>query len=143
QFIQDLNLDLGIRFSSYSTGAKPTTWKAGLQWAPIPDIRFRGSYDVAIRSPSILEEFTPQTVTNTSVVSADPCAAEPGKPATATLAQCMNTGVTAAEYGNGGNTNQIGECPAGHCSFLICCNPNFSPEKANAFSVGVTSMPSL
>jgi len=142
-FIQDLSVDAGIRFSSYTTKAKATTWKAGLQWAPVPNIRFRGSYDVAIRAASILEDFTPQTVTNTSVVSVDPCAAEPGKPATAPLAQCMNTGVTAAEYGNGGTTNQIGQCPAGQCAVLNGGNPNLSPEKAKTFSAGFTTTPTL
>ena len=73
-FIQDLSIDAGIQFSSYTTNVKATTWKAGLQWSPLPDIRFRSSYDVAIRAPSILEDFTPQSVTNTSVVSVDPCA---------------------------------------------------------------------
>ncbi len=142
-FIQDLSVDAGIRFSSYTTNAKATTWKAGLQYSPIPDIRFRGSYDVAIRAASILEDFTPQTVTNTSVVSVDPCAAEPGKPATATLAQCMLTGVTAAQYGNGGSTNQIGQCPAGQCAVLTGGNPNLSPEKAKTLSFGATATPSF
>lgn len=142
-FIQDLSVDAGIRFSSYTTKATATTWKAGLQWAPLPDIRFRTSYDVAIRAPSILEEFTPQTVTNTSVVSVDPCAPNEGQPATATLAQCMNTGVTAAQYGNGGSTSQILQCPAGQCAVLNGGNPNLSPEKAKTFSVGFTTTPTL
>src|SRR5207248_207891 len=97
-FIQDLSLDAGIRFSDYTTKAKATTWKAGIQWQPIPDIRFRASYDVAIRAPSILELYTPESVTNTSVVSVDPCAPNEGRPATATLAQCEAMGVTPAQY---------------------------------------------
>ena len=139
--IQDLSIDAGIRFSNYTTNAKPTTWKVGLQWSPVSDIRFRSSYDVAIRAPSILEDFTPQTVTNTSVVSVDPCAPNGATPATATLAQCMRTGVTAAEYGNGGSTDQIGQCPSGQCAVLNGGNPNLGPEKAKTFSVGATATP--
>ncbi|MDE2474393.1 MAG: TonB-dependent receptor [Alphaproteobacteria bacterium] len=142
-FIQDLSLDAGLRFSSYSTGSKATTWKVGAQWAPIPDIRFRGTYDVAIRAPSILELFTPQTVTNTSIVSVDPCAPVGATPATATLAQCERTGVTPAEYGNGGSTSNIGQCPAGQCAILLGGNPNLAPEKAKTFSVGFTATPTL
>jgi len=147
QFLaEDLSLDAGIRFSNYTSGHKPTTWKAGLQWAPIEDIRFRASYDVAIRAPSIIESYAPPTVTNSSVVSVDPCAPTTDDgfaPATATLAQCQRTGVTPAQYGNGGTTNAIGQCPSGQCAVLNSGNPNLGPEKAKTFSVGVTVIPSL
>lgn len=132
--IQDLSVDGGIRFSSYTNGHKPTTWKVGLQWAPNSDIRFRTSYDVAIRAASILESFTPQTVTNTSIVSVDPCA---GATPTATLAQCMNTGVTAAQYGT------ISQCPSGQCAIELGGNPALAPEKAKTFSIGFTATPSF
>jgi outer membrane receptor protein involved in Fe transport len=144
--IDELSVDAGIRFSRYTTGANPTTWKLGLQWSPIPDIRFRTSYDVAIRAASLLESYTPLSVTNTSIVSVDPCAPtfDGGfAPATATLEQCMRTGVTAAQYGNGGTTNSIGQCPSGQCAILTGGNENLSPEKAKTFSVGMTIMPEL
>lgn len=134
---RDLSIDAGIRFSSYTSGHSPTTWKVGMQWAPIDDLRFRTSYDVAIRAPSILETFTPQSVTNTSIVSVDPCAS----PATATKEQCLRTGVTDAQYGNGSSTNSIGQCPSGQCAILLGGNPKLSPEKAKTFSVGMTVTP--
>lgn len=142
-FIQDLGFDAGIRFSNYSTGTTATTWKVGGQYAPIPDIRFRGTYDVAIRAPSILELYTPQTVTNTSIVSVDPCAPVGSTPATASLAECERTGVTPAEYGNGGSTDRIGQCPSGQCAILLGGNPALAPEKAKTFSVGFTTTPTL
>ncbi len=142
-FIQDMSIDAGIRFSEYSTGAKATTWKVGGQYAPIPDIRFRASYDVAIRAPSILELFTPQSVTNTSIVSVDPCAPDGATPATATLAQCERTGVTPAQYGNGSTTSNIGQCPAGQCAILQGGNPNLAPEKAKTFTAGISTTPTL
>lgn len=147
-FFEDLSAEAGIRFSSYNNGRKPTTWKAGLQWAPTTDIRFRSSYDVAIRAPSILESFTPESVTNTSVVSVDPCAPTVNASnnlvaATATLAQCQHTGVTAAQYGNGGTTSGLIQCPAGQCAILQGGNPTLGPEKAKTFSVGFTATPSF
>ena len=141
---QDLSIDAGIRFSRYSTGQNPTTWKVGLQWSPVDDIRFRSSYDVAIRAPSILESYTPQSVTNTSIVSVDPCAptTENGfQAATASLAQCQRTGVTPTQYGNGGTTNAIGQCPSGQCAILTGGNPDLGPEKSKTFSVGMTVTP--
>ncbi|MDR3527050.1 MAG: TonB-dependent receptor [Rhizomicrobium sp.] len=143
-FIQDLSIEAGIRFSSYTNGTHPTTWKSGVQWAPVSDIRFRASYDVAIRAPSILESFTPESVTNTSVVSEDPCApSDTTHVASATLAQCMRTGVTAAQYGNGGSTNTITQCPSGQCAVLQGGNPDLKPEKAKTFSVGLTATPTI
>lgn len=142
-FIEELTLDGGYRFSHYSTDVDADTWKVGLQYAPIQDIRFRASFNRAIRAPNILELFNPQAVTNTSEVSVDPCAPTSSGPATATLAQCMRTGVTAAEYGNGGSTNKIVQCPAGQCAVLNGGNRNLSPERASTFTVGFTVQPSF
>jgi iron complex outermembrane receptor protein len=142
-FFNELTLDAGYRYSHYSNGVTANTYKVGLQWAPTPGIRFRGSFNRAIRAPNILELFNPQAVTNTSEVSVDPCAPTAAGPATATLAQCMNTGVTAAQYGNGGTTNRIIQCPAGQCAVLNGGNPDLTPERAKTYSVGLTVRPSF
>jgi outer membrane receptor protein involved in Fe transport len=147
-FVQDLTLDAGFRYSDYSTGIQAKTYKVGLQWAPTDDIRFRGSYQQAIRAPNLLELYTPQSVTNTSDVPEDPCAPTTDAngnvvAATATLAQCLRTGVTAAQYGDGGSTSRIPQCPAGQCSVLNGGNVALTPEKAKTFSVGFTATPSF
>jgi iron complex outermembrane receptor protein len=148
-FIKDLVLSGGVRYSDYSTGVTPLTYKAGLEWAPTDDIRFRGSFQRAIRAPNIVELYNPLSVTNTSDVSVDPCSPtrDPTThvltPATATAAQCLNTGVTAAQYGNGGTTDTITQCPAGQCAVLNGGNINLKPETANTFSIGFTTRPSF
>jgi iron complex outermembrane receptor protein len=140
-YAEELTLDGGYRYSDYSTGVTADTYKVGLEWAPVSDIRFRASFNRAIRAPNIVELFNPQAVTNTSAVSVDPCAPNGGAPATATLQECMRTGVTAAQYGNGGSTNHIIQCPAGQCAVLNGGNPNLNPEKANTYTVGFTVKP--
>jgi outer membrane receptor protein involved in Fe transport len=57
----------------------------------------------------------------------------------------MNTGVTAAEYGNGGSTNTIIQCPAGQCSIAENALPGtvLRPEQADTYSVGFTVTPSF
>jgi outer membrane receptor protein involved in Fe transport len=141
---RDLSIDAGIRFSRYTSGHSPTTWKVGMQWAPIDDVRFRTSYDVAIRAPSILETYTPPAVTNSSVLSVDPCAPGTNGHASATLAQCMRTGVTPAQYGLGdAATDSIGQCPSGQCAVLLGGSATLAPEKAKTFSVGVTVTPTM
>ena len=132
-FARDLLFEGGYRYSDYSTGIQAKTYKLGLQWAPTEDIRFRGSYNKAIRAPNILELYTPQAVTNTSVVSEDPCAA--GALSPATPAQCANTGVTAAQYG------KIPQCPANQCAVLLGGNTNLQAEQAKTYTVGFTTRP--
>jgi iron complex outermembrane receptor protein len=143
-FAKDLLLEAGYRYSDYSTGISASTYKLGAQWAPVTDIRFRGSYQRAIRAPSILDLYTPQAVTNTSDVSVDPCSPlVPGAQATASLAACQRTGVTAAQYGNGGSSNTIPQCPSGQCAVLTGGNTVLTPEKANTYSLGFTTRPSF
>ena len=144
-FVEDLSLEAGFRYSDYSTSGGVSTYKVGGEWSPTPDIRFRASYDRAIRAASILEAFSPPVVTTTSIVSADPCAGTAAAPATASFAQCKNTGVTAAEYGNGGSTDTILQCPAGQCSIAENTLPGtvLKPEQADTYSIGFTVTPSF
>jgi iron complex outermembrane recepter protein len=140
-FAYDLYIEGGARYSDYSTSGGVTTYKVGGQWSPVQDFTLRGSYDHAIRAASILEAFSPPTVTQTTNFS-DACAAAPGVAASASFAQCARTGVTAAQYGNGigsgagGGTNFISTCPAGQCATLLSGNANLSPEIADSWSIG-------
>jgi len=143
RLIEDLILEAGYRYSDYSTDFTANTYKLGAQWAPVEGVRFRGSFQRAIRAPNVIELFLPQSVTNTSDVSEDPCAGDANNPATASLAACENTGVTAAQYGDGGSTNLIPQCPAGQCALLNGGNPDLKPERANTFSVGMTLRPAM
>jgi len=134
-FAREILLEGGYRYSDYSTGIIARTWKLGAQWEPVQDIRFRGSYNKAIRAPNILELYTPVSVTNTSDVPEDPCARGADSPATA--AQCANTGVTPGQYG------VIPQCPAEQCAVLTGGNTNLTPEEAKTFTVGFTTRPSF
>ena len=58
----DLAFEGGYRYSKYSLGFNTNTYKLGLEWAPVRDARFRGSFQRAVRAPNIGELFTPQAV---------------------------------------------------------------------------------
>lgn len=131
-FAHDLTFNGGYRNSHYSTGVSANTYKVGLEWAPTQDLRFRGGFNRAVRAPNILELYTPQSVTNTSDVAADPCA---GANPTATEAQCANTGVKPGQYGT------IAQCPANQCATLTGGNLALKPEKANTYTVGFLLTP--
>ncbi len=54
---QFLDLNAAARFTDYSTVGSVTTWKAGLVYSPVEQLRFRGSLSQDIRAPSIGETF--------------------------------------------------------------------------------------
>jgi iron complex outermembrane receptor protein len=133
KFAKDLFINGGYRYSDYSTSLQAKTYKVGAEWAPVDDFRLRLSYNTAIRAPSILELYTPLSVTNTSDVSDDPCAQNSAAPASA--AACARTGVTAAQYGN------IPQCPANQCATLTGGNTALAPETAQTLTYGFTTRP--
>jgi outer membrane receptor protein involved in Fe transport len=132
--MQDLVLEGGWRYSDYDLSGGVNTWRLGLQWPPVEDVRFRASLQQAIRAPNIIELFTPQAVTNSPVLTDDPCA---GANPTATLVQCQRSGVTAAQYG------RIPQCPSGQCSVLQGGNIALDPERARTLSIGFSTTPSF
>jgi len=130
---QDLVFEGGYRYSDYELAGGVDTYKLGLQWAPVDDIRLRASFNHAIRAPSLIELYVPQTVTNTSDYG-DPCA---GDTPDATEEECERTGVTPEQYGN------ITDCPSSQCAVLTGGNPELMPEEADTITVGFTLNPSF
>ena len=70
-FAHKLSVDAAIRSSDYSTAGKTTSWKYGLQYAPIRDIRLRTTYGKAVRAPNISEVFTASSISGQWLN--DPC----------------------------------------------------------------------
>ena len=131
-FAEDLTANAGYRYSSYSSAGAVHSYKYGLEWQPIEDFRLRGSFQRAVRAPNVLELFTPQGLG--LFPATDPCAGE--KP-DFTLAQCENTGVTEAQYGN------IIDCPASQCNALFGGNLNLKPEISNTRELGLVLTPTF
>jgi len=146
-FIKDLVFDTAFRHSDYSTTGGTNTYKFELQYAPTNDVRFRGSYQKAIRAPGLIELYNPPAVGQIAF-TADPCAPTEDDnnnlvPASATLAQCARSGVTAPQYGNGGTTNFIPQGTAGQLTQLISGNPQLTPEIAKTYTIGFTFTPTV
>lgn len=133
---QDINLDVGYRFSDYTVDAagSPThqtnTYGIRTGWTINDNIKVRASYQRAVRAGNIRELFTPQGL-NLFDMNEDPC----GPSKTATAAQCANSGVTAAQYGN------VPDSPAAQYNFLQGGNPDVKPEKADTYSFGFVLTP--
>lgn len=54
-----LDFNGAFRVTNYSTSGTVTTWKAGLTWSPIQDVKFRGTISRDIRAPNLGELFAP------------------------------------------------------------------------------------
>ncbi len=64
---EGLEFNGAIRVTEYSTSGRVTTWKAGLAWQPIDDLRIRGTVSRDIRAPNLSELFDPGTARTNSV----------------------------------------------------------------------------
>lgn len=148
----DLLFDTGIRRSDYTSSGVTNTYKFEVQYAPIAGYRLRASFDRAIRAPSVVELFNPQTVVTLNLGN-DPCAptfnanGTIAQRAADTLAQCLNMrgNISAAQftalYGNGGTTDAIPQGTASQLSGLQGGNPNLKPEAADTYTVGLNFAP--
>ena len=131
-FIEEFSIGAGYRKSWYklSNDRKydTDTYKVSAELAPITDVRFRGSYNRAVRAPNIQELFAPQFVGLDG--SNDPCA---GQPVTAEDFGCLAQGLVV-------NQNPTPN-PAGQYNGLLGGNPNLTPEKATTKTAGVVLQP--
>ena len=125
-FAKSLLLNTGFRASDYSLGFNTNTYKYGLEWTPVDELRVRGSWARAVRAPNVGELFSAQVVGLDG--STDPCS---GTKPIFTAAQCALTGVTAAQYGH------IDGNPASQYNGLVGGNPNVGPETAITKSFGL------
>jgi iron complex outermembrane receptor protein len=128
-----LSVNGSARWSDYTTNQETTTYGLGLEWAPVNSVRLRASYQKAVRAANIVELFTQQGI-NLFSFTADPCA---GPTPSATLQQCLRTGLPANLYGSTVLNN-----PAGQGNYLQGGNPNLDPEQAKTWTAGVVYTPS-
>jgi outer membrane receptor protein involved in Fe transport len=132
---KSLTFETGYRFSDYNLGFSTNTYKFGGDWAPVDDIRFRASYQRAVRAPNIQELFRPSSVqldgSTDPCAGANPAAADPA----ATAANCARTGVLPGQYGN------IIANSAAQYNGFTGGNPDLKPEKADSYSLGFVATP--
>jgi outer membrane receptor protein involved in Fe transport len=134
-WIQDLSLDMAARYSWFSQGGGAATYKAGGDWAPNADVRFRANYNHSVRQPTVVELLAPQTLARATFptdpcAGADPLLADP----LATRANCARTGVTAAEYG------QIAPSPGSYNS-LTGGDEHLRLERSDSVTAGFVATP--
>jgi outer membrane receptor protein involved in Fe transport len=132
--MESLSFDTAYRYSDYGDGVQTDTYKFGLEWAPVQDVRLRGSYQRAVRAANIVELFTAQGF-NLFDMDGDPCGADARDPE-ATDAECIASGVPAGQVG----ANAL-DSPAGQYQFLQGGNTALAPEESDTYSYGIVFTP--
>ncbi|MDJ0278158.1 TonB-dependent receptor [Sphingomonas sp. 2R-10] len=141
-FAELLSFSAALRLSDYSTVGSTTTWKLDGIYAPIRDIRIRGSYSQAVRAPNIGELFLPATGTFGFVT--DPCdLSARGQGTQFRAANCQtllaNLGLTPTQIASftpsrvpSATTSRRGTTGG---------NPNLSEETAKTWTAGIVLQP--
>lgn len=62
-----LDFNGAVRYTNYSVSGGVTTWKAGLSWQPIEDLRWRATVSKDIRAPNMSELYDAGTARTNSV----------------------------------------------------------------------------
>jgi iron complex outermembrane recepter protein len=134
-FAQSLSWEAGYRYSDYSLDFTTDTYKLGLEWTPIQDIRARASYQRSVRVPNVTELFGVQALGLDGTI--DLCASDVSEGETVGLTpeQCARTGVRPEQY------NNIQSNPAAQYNGFIGGNPDLQPEQADTFSFGLAFQP--
>ena len=148
-FFKALNLNLGARYSDYSTIGSTYTYKADLEWKMFDWLLLRGGYSRATRAPNVSELFTPASngffsiggPSATALGTGDPCdvngAARKGVGgvnAASVRALCIAQGVPTSIIDSfQGANSQVQELSGG--------NPNLSQERANTYTGGFVLSP--
>ena len=130
-----LNVDVGIRHSSYSIDSLGQATKAQfkLEYKPINDVLIRGTFSQVFRVPTINDLFS--SPVNTSVTFNDPCVGL----TVAALTQNPNLALACQFVVPNGNFTQ----PNGQITGLNKSNLDLKPETGNVKTFGIVYDPSF
>ena len=141
-FFQELTLELGGRYSKYEVDAAGSpkfdafTYKIGGSYVPVEALKFRGTYQRAVRAPNIGELFAPVS-TGLDNLAVDPCAGAAPTTNATLAAVCLAQGAPALRVTAGTIPNPA----AGQANVTGGGNPNILPEKADTYTFGVVIQP--
>ena len=130
---QELTLNLAGRFAEYDgdTGGV-FAYNAGLDWAPLDGVRFRGGIARAVRAPSLVDLYSEQSQNFATIAGNDPCAQRNinnGSPTRA--ANCAAAGIPASYNYSYPSTPAI----------LSGGNPELMEETSDSLTLGVVYQP--
>ncbi|MEG3173618.1 TonB-dependent receptor [Sphingomonas sp. ZB1N12] len=139
-FFQMLSVEGGVRYSHYKvdTASAPTfnttTYKGGANWEPVNGVKFRGTYQRAVRAPNISELFSPLNTTLTNLAT-DPCAGALPTTNANLRAVCLAQGAPIGTIGS------IIDPTSAQANVTSGGNPNVRPETSDSYTLGLVLQP--
>lgn len=130
-YVQDLSLNAAVRYADYSTIGDATSWKTGLDWTLTDELRFRGTYSVALRAPNIGELFSPLSQTFFTVD--DPCDVKFNQSATR-VSNCAQLGIPA---------DFVATSTGASIDGMNGGNNALKPEESDSYTLGFVYQPEL
>jgi outer membrane receptor protein involved in Fe transport len=138
-FADQLSLRAAYRFSDYETVGNTDSWNVGLEWAPIPQVRFRAIRALSTRAPNINELFSPPSQTFPSGL-VDPCLGVTATSGGAVAEACRaDPGVLANINANGQFT--LNQADIQGISGFDAGNPDLGEEEGKSWTIGVVLTP--
>ena len=120
--LEQLEVDLGYRYSDYDTFGSTSNWKAGVQYRPTDELLVRGSASTSFRAPTVGSLYGGSGISFPAVT--DPCASNP-------TANCIADGVPADGF------TQIST----QVRTQIGGSTTVQPEEADTFTLGFVYQP--
>ena len=133
-FAKSLTLELGGRYSDYSSSGTNYTYKIAGSWEPVSGVKLRGNYQKAVRAPNVSELFAP-LVTGLDSLSVDPCAGAAPVNSANLRAICIAQGAPAGTIG------LIANPSAAQPNATSGGNLNLGVEQARTYTFGVVLSP--
>ena len=145
---RELSVDAAWRRADYSTFGTNTTYKYGGVYAPLEDIRFRGSYSQAVRVPNLFELFSPDQ--GAFFRPADPCdatqiglAANPQQRQANCIADLQANNVAKNTIFSADGSYAFEDPLSAGFPGVVGGNANLTPEEATTITYGLVLMPTL
>jgi outer membrane receptor protein involved in Fe transport len=136
--LKSLDLGLGYRYSDYASSGGASTWKAELVYEPVDAVRLRGSYQRAVRAPSIFELYRPRLLGFADFFPGEPCSyysdERSGPDRAQVEALCIAQGVP---------EDQLPTFDSDSIVVTSGGNPDLDPEWADTYTAGFVLTPRL
>ena len=136
-FVHRLELTGAARYSDYSTSGSTTVFSAGINWEPIEDLLFRGSWAEGFRAPSIGELFG--TPSRFDQELDDHCSNNSAQPQNFNNNPTVRQNCIAAGVPSNGSYQQLNP----QISVLTGGNENLDAESSESWVVGAVWRPSF
>jgi iron complex outermembrane receptor protein len=136
------NLDFrgSFRHGDYSTVGSTNSWNAGLEWAPVSDLKFRGTRAVSTRAPNINELYSPPSQDfPTGLV--DPCEGVTAAGTDAKSVACRAAPGVSANIAANGGVFTLNQADKQGISGYNRGNPNLKSEQGRSSTIGVVFTP--